>query len=356
MRVLVSALEPSANIHLKEVVKELPQDIELCGIFDKSVSQEYIPDFDITQMSVMGFVDAIKRLPFFLNLKKEMVKLSKECDKVLLMDSSGFNLPLAKAIKESYPNKKIIYYILPQAWAWKKGRIKKIEKYCDEILSILPFERDYYRDKQKIKYVGHPLLDEIKEFKSELTHSDKIAFLPGSRPQEISRLMPIFNEVSKSISNKKYILVMPSFLRDNSKESQEFIENNYGDISNYEVSFDAHQALLESEFAFICSGTATLEAALIGTPFILAYIANRVDFFIGSRLVDLNYVGLANIFFDKAKKDVMHPEFLQDEVTSKNLLTSYYEYKKDKFLSDSKYLRQYLAHGSSRDVAKSLLS
>ena len=112
MKLLVSALETSSNIHLKALKKELDDDIELIGIFDKSLGK---PNYDISQLAVMGFVDAIKKLPFFLKLKKEMVKLASSADKVLLMDNSGFNLPLAKAIKKKYPTKEIIYYILPQA-------------------------------------------------------------------------------------------------------------------------------------------------------------------------------------------------------------------------------------------------
>ncbi|MGB5867815.1 MAG: lipid-A-disaccharide synthase, partial [Arcobacteraceae bacterium] len=114
MKLLVCALETSSNIHLKELLKELDDSIELIGIFDKSLGN---PTYDITQLAVMGFVDALKKLPSLLKINNEMVKLAKDADKILLMDSSGFNLPLAKKIKKRYPDKEIIYYILPQAWA-----------------------------------------------------------------------------------------------------------------------------------------------------------------------------------------------------------------------------------------------
>jgi len=294
----------------------------------------------------MGFVDAIKRLPFFLTLKKEMVELAHDADKILLMDSSAFNLPLAKSLKEKYPQKEIIYYIMPQAWAWKKGRIPKIEKRCDTLCSILPFEKDYYTQKEKVTYVGHPLLDEIREFKTDLTQSGEIVFMPGSRRTEIKNHMPIFKELIKKIPNKEYILIIPD------KFNEEFIKETYGDISAFTVTSDAHKTLQDAEYAFICSGTATLEAALIGTPFTLSYIAKKLDYFIGSKLVKLPGVGLANIFFHKMGKGLIHSEFLQENVSVENLLNDYKTMNKKKFLDNSKTLREYLQNGSSQNVAK----
>ena len=141
MKILVSALEPSSNLHLKEVLN-YTQDVELIGIFDKSIEQG-TPLYDISQMAIMGFVDAIKKLPWFFKVADEMVALAKDADKVLLMDASGFNLPLAKKLKTAYPDKEIIYYILPQIWASRPKRAKKLEQYCDKLLGILPFELDY---------------------------------------------------------------------------------------------------------------------------------------------------------------------------------------------------------------------
>ena len=205
MKLLVCAMEASSNIHLKELKKYLLNDVELVGVFDKELGN---PLYDLTALAIMGIVDALKKLRFFFKLRDELVTLAANCDKVLLMDSSGFNLPLAKKLRETYPNKEIIYYILPQAWAWKKGRVAKLEKYCSKLCSIIPFEGERYSDKNKITYVGHPLLDEIKDFKQELSNTNKIAFMPGSRKTEIMNLMPIFRELIKKIPNKEYILII----------------------------------------------------------------------------------------------------------------------------------------------------
>ena len=343
MKLLVCAMETSSNIHLKELKKHLNDDVEFYGVFDKELGK---PLYDLTSLAIMGFVDALKKLRFFFKLRDELVELAASCDKVLLMDSSGFNLPLAKKLKEKYPNKEIIYYILPQAWAWKKGRVVKLEKYCTKLCSIIPFEKEIYTDKNKITYVGHPLLDEISHFKTELGNSSKIVFMPGSRKTEIKNHMPIFRELSKKIPNKEHILIIPA------KFTQDYISKTYGDISMFTVSNEAHKTLETAEYAFICSGTATLEAALIGTPFTLSYIAKKFDYFIGSRFVKLNFVGLANIFFEKMGKKQIHSEFLQENVSVENLLNDYNTMDKNQFLENSKSLREYLQNGSSLNVAK----
>jgi len=345
MKILVSALEHSANVHLKSLKKELSEDVEFIGIFDKELGK---PIVDLRSLAIMGIVDALKKLRFFFKLADEMVELAKDADKVLLMDSSGFNLPLAKKLKKKYPNKEIIYYILPQAWAWKKKRIPVLAQTINKLASILPFEKDYYPQNAPIEYVGHPLLDQINTFKDSLSKEvQHITFMPGSRKGEIRRLMPIFQELRQELHTiKKATVIIPEYF------SQEDIEDLYGDLSDFEVVHNAHQTLYEADFAFICSGTATLEAALIGTPFILSYIANSIDYFIGSRVVKLSHVGLANIMFSKAYNQEMHPEFLQEAVTTKNLLEAYKNYNKENFLENSKRLRKYLKHGSSKRVAE----
>jgi lipid-A-disaccharide synthase len=341
MKLLVSALEPSSNLHLKEVLKHT-QDTELMGIFDKNI-ENGTPLYDISEMAIMGVVDAIKKLRWFFKVADEMVELAHDADKVLLMDSSGFNLPLAKKLKTAYPDKEIIYYILPQIWASRPKRAIKLEQYCDRLLGILPFEVDYY-PQGKAEYVGHPLLDEIDV--SYNSASDTIAFMPGSRKSEISRLLPIFKEVRAKLGEKKALIIIPASF------SEDKIASLYGDISMFEISRDTHSALIKSEFAFICSGTATLEAALIGVPFTLAYIAKKVDFFIGTKLLGITQIGLANIILTNYNNTTLHNEILQEEVSVDNLLKEYYNTDREIFAQKAEELRTYLGHGSSENVAK----
>ena len=342
MKLLVSALEHSANVHLKYLLKELGNDVNLSGIFDATLGNSIV---DLRATSIMGFVDAIKKLPFFFRLKDQMVELAADADKILLIDSSGFNLPLAKAIRKRYPHKEIIYYILPQAWAWKKKRIPILEKTITKLCSILPFEPSYYSQNAPIEYVGHPLLDEITIRKRDLTPSGKITFMPGSRPGEIKRLMSVFRELRSMLDTRALIVIPPHF-------TEEQINELYGDISMFEITHEAHQSLAESDFAFICSGTATLEASLIGTPFALVYIAKSLDYAIGKRLVKLDYAGLGNLLFFHQYGRTIHPEFIQNEVNAQNLYNAYQQMDKEAFFKDASHLRELLGHGSAKRVSQ----
>lgn len=343
MKLLVCAMETSSNVHLKELKKHLNEDVELLGVFDKELGN---PLYDLTHLAIMGFVDALKKLRFFFRLRDELVNLAQDCDKVLLMDSSGFNLPLAKKLKQRYPDKEIIYYILPQAWAWKKKRVFKLQEYCTKLCSIIPFESEIYTNKNMIEYVGHPLLDEISHLKEDLLPTNKIVFMPGSRKTEITNHMPVFRELAKQIKGKELILVIPE------KFDKEYVKKTYGDTSDFIITHDSHKALVEAEFGFICSGTATLEAALIGTPFVMSYVAKKLDYYIGRKFVKLPYIGLANIFFHKMGKEPIHKEFFQEEVNFTNLYNEYKNMNKDNYLDDVKTLRNYLKNGSSKNVAK----
>jgi len=345
VKLLVSALEPSSNLHLKEVLKHT-QDVELIGIFDKSLG---LPLYDISQMAVMGIVDALKKIRWAYKAMDELVLLAKDADKVLLMDSSAFNLPLAKKMKTAYPDKEIIYYILPQIWASRPKRAEKLERYCDRLLGILPFEVDYY-PQGKAEYVGHPLLDEIAVHRVESETKNCIAFMPGSRKSEIIRLMPIFLELRRKLGNdiRPLLVIPPSFDRNK-------IAKLYRGNREFEIVRDTHEALRRSEFAFICSGTATLEAALIGVPFTLAYIAKKVDFFIGTKLLGITQVGLANIILSKYNGTTLHNELLQEEATVDNLLEEYYNTDKNIFANKAKELKEYLGSGSSENVAKIIM-
>ena len=342
MKLLVSALEHSANVHLRYLANELGNDIELCGIFDASLGESIV---DLRATSIMGFVDALTKLPFFFRLKDEMVELAGDADKVLLIDSSGFNLPLAKAIRKRYPDKEIIYYILPQAWAWKKKRIPVLEKTITKLCSILPFEPSYYSPNAPIEYVGHPLLDEITVEKTSLEPTGVITFMPGSRPGEIKKLMGVFKEVRARIECQA-MLVIPSHF------TPEKIEELYGDTSSFTLTHDAHTTLAQSDFAFICSGTATLEACLIKTPFVLVYIAKKLDYIIGRALIKLEYAGLGNLLFMHQYGKPLHPEFIQNDVTAENLYNSYIEMDREKFFTNAGTLRALLKHGSAARVSE----
>ena len=411
---LVTALEPSANLHLKEVLKAFWAEFgefELCGIYDENLCAEFEanlkqkskenfsensqktlnlnsapnpqeplnlgdtpnlkgvkinkPLYSSHEFSAMGFVEV---LPLIFKAKraiKELVSLAlerqnansstnspKPFDAVLCIDSPAFNIPFAKALNAAGVRAKKIYYILPQVWAWKKGRIPIIEANFDELASILPFDGQFF---SKSTFVGHPLLDELKEFKDEsdfetiLSKEEgkkTLSFLPGSRRSEIKRLMPVFKELALNFKGEKILCVPPFNLAR--------LDELYGDTKGFKVVTNTPQALKKSDFAFICSGTATLEAALIGTPFILAYKAKAIDVFIARLFVRLKHIGLANIMCDFAGKTELNPEFLQNEVSAKNLFEAYRKFDFKEFFDKVSFLKNYLRFGSAKNVAKML--
>lgn len=452
---LVTALEPSANLHLKEVLKAFWAEFgefELCGIYDENLCAEFEtnlkqkskenfsqnsnapqnlnlsensklnlqqnlsensqilnssknletnsqktlnlnsapnpqkplnsgdtpnlkgvkinkPLYSSHEFSAMGFVEV---LPLIFKAKraiKELTSLAlerqnansyensstnspKPFDAVLCIDSPAFNIPFAKALNAAGVRAKKIYYILPQVWAWKKGRIPIIEANFDELASILPFDGQFFN---KSTFVGHPLLDELKEFKDEsdfetiLSKEEgkkTLSFLPGSRRSEIKRLMPVFRELALNFKGEKILCVPPFNLAR--------LDELYGDTKGFKVVTNTPQALKKSDFAFICSGTATLEAALIGTPFILAYKAKAIDVFIARLFVRLKHIGLANIMCDFAGKTELNPEFLQNEVSAKNLFEAYRKFDFKEFFDKVSFLKNYLRFGSAKNVAKML--
>ncbi|MDR2342267.1 MAG: lipid-A-disaccharide synthase [Campylobacteraceae bacterium] len=338
MRLLVSALEPSANLHLKPVIDNV-KECELFGIFDSKFGKAFL---NSDEFSVMGFSDILSKIIKAKKAIKEMALLSLETDHVLLIDSPAFNLPLAKEIRKINKNVPITWYILPKVWAWRKGRAKKVEKYCTNLASIFPFEDRFFT---RSIYVGNPLLDEIKKQKKSLDKSGKIVFMPGSRKSEIKALIDIFKQTAK-ILNKRSIIVIPKHF------NEDEIKSLYGDLDGFIISRDTYESLYEAEFAYVCSGTATLEAALIGAPFVLCYKAKKFDFFIAKRFVKLKHVGLANIIFDFYNESPLHTELLQQDVNVQNLLKEYEQMDKENFFKRSQKLKEILKHGSSKIVAK----
>lgn len=446
MKLFLSALEPSSNLHAKEVVAHLirllhpfqpmlqtrvnptPEStsaqnlaqgfvldsaahtssvanlatLELTGVFDCALFAEFepygvrlCPIFSPRDFSIMGFSDVVRRLPFLLRAQHRLAGIALESSQILLMDSSSFHIRLAKRIKSLSPTARICYYILPQLWAWKSWRAKALERYCDKLLGILPFEAACYsqraRESEQFVYVGHPLLDELPPLDSvptspnpdsspesntketqlpESTPSPKqscIVFMPGSRRAEIKRIFPTFYEVAKQLPNTRKLLVIPKawqsiWQEENLCALYECGAQMRGALAEFELCFDTHSALKQADFGFICSGTATLEAALLGTPFVLAYKAAWLDYVIARCFVHLRVIGLANIFYQALCKEragygsaSMHEELIQSAMNTTNLLQAYKRANEREFRDNAKALRAYLQTPSAQNVARILL-
>ena len=402
MRLFLSALEPSANIHAKEVVRELlgllestldsKATLEIVGVFDPSLFAELshrgairlAPHYHPRDFSIMGFSDVAVKLPFLWRAQRELAAIALGANAIMLMDSSSFHIRLSKRIRSMQPPSKratIYYYILPQLFAWKSWRAKILERYCDRLLGILPFEAEYYskqaRESGQLVYVGHPLLDALEssllDSRAEIgasvrSHTPCIAFMPGSRRGEIRRIFPTFYAVAKQLPSAKKLLVIPStFAQDSSDMAHlqaiyESDPSTKGALQDFTLCFDTRSALMQADFAFICSGTATLEAALLGTPFVLGYKAAWLDYAIARCFVHLRYIGLANIFYNAlcgekpgCGSSTIHQELVQGSMSVENLLQAYRQAQAQDFIDSAYKLRAYLKHGSARNVAKILL-
>ncbi len=362
IKIFVSALEPSSNLHLNTLYSRLPKNCLLKGVCNNDIGN---PIFLPSDFSIMGFSDVAKKILFFKHAIKILSEEAIKCDRILLMDSSSFNLRLAKIIKKKNPNIPIMYYILPQVWAWKSWRAKEVEMFCDKLACIWPFELIYY--KNKAKYVGHPLLD-IYENDENLYINDSniFVFMPGSRKSEIKTLMKEYQILATLLlkENKNYELriIIPEKFR-----NTDFVKM-YGDLSKFNIFYNTKLGLENAKFAFVCAGTATLEASLMKIPFVLVYRAKFIDYCIARLFVKLNFVGLANIIYqamlqEKGKDikkaglgfDYLHEELLQGDCNAKKMLESYIKFDYNRYFNGVNKLHKYLKHGSADNVAQWLL-
>jgi lipid-A-disaccharide synthase len=261
-------------------------------------------------LAFMGFYEVIKNLPtIFRNfrlIKKQILEANPKV--VVLIDYPGFNLRLLPWLKKK--GFIVIYYIAPQAWAWKENRVKKMAKYIDELLVILPFEEEFFQTRGvRTEFVGHPLLQSNIE-SQKLKKNRQIALLPGSRKQEVDHILPLMLSVQSEISDCKFVVAAMSHL------GEEFYKKIIGD-KKVELVFDkSDEVIANSELALVSSGTATLQTALAEIPQIVCYKAGRLNYELGRRLIKVPFISLVNLIFGKE----IVKELIQEDLSKANLL------------------------------------
>lgn len=273
------------------------------------------------ELAFMGFVEVIFNLQTILKniafCKKDIEAFRP--DVIIFIDYPGFNLRIAKWAKKK--GFKTHYYISPQIWAWKEGRIKAIKRDVDAMYVILPFEKDFYEQKHNfpVHFVGHPLIDAIAKrdlvdevnFKKEngLDARPIIALLPGSRKQEISKMLSVMLSVTNDFPDHQFVIAgAPS--QENSFY-QEFITGDQIKL----LENKTYDLLSLSSAALVTSGTATLETALHKVPQVVCYKGNRISYEIAKRVINLKYISLVNLILDKPAVT----ELIQTEFNSKKL-------------------------------------
>ncbi|MEI2754883.1 MAG: lipid-A-disaccharide synthase [Chitinophagaceae bacterium] len=269
------------------------------------------------ELAFMGFAEVLMNLrTIFRNLHfcKEDI-LSNIPDVLILIDYPGFNLRIAEWAKKR--NIKIVYYISPQVWAWKSGRVKMMKQCIDKMLVILPFEKDYFKNEWNwdVEYVGHPLIEELENRKlldEKISLSDKpvVALLPGSRKQEILKKLPVMLEVAKSFLNYQFVVAKAPGVEENFYDE---MLKPYPNVSY--VANRTYELLGQSVAALVTSGTATLETALLNVPQVVCYKGSAISYQIGKRLVKVKFISLVNIIMDKP----VVTELIQNDLTVENL-------------------------------------
>lgn len=333
LHVLISCGELSGEKYAVELLTNLKQQIPnikvsaLCG--DLLVSQGATKIADYHEISVMGFSAVIQSLPKILEVRSQIKKFisNSEIDLFIPVDFPGFNGSLAKhARKNDIP---VYSVVAPQLWAWGAWRVGALRKSVDRLLALLPFEKEFFTDKNiPVVHLGHPLVD---VYNSELLYGTRktrelnliqkadlrIGFLPGSRKQEIQLLLPVFIDICEQI-NSAYpdckhefqISCAADYLIPLFDSLPEFVKLSRLPISAFIDNLD---------YAVVCSGTASLEVALAGLGHSITYKTSPFNYWLGSKLVNSEFIGLANLVVNKN----MVSEFVQNQATADAVVKEY---------------------------------
>jgi len=328
-RVLIVAGEASADLHgsnLVKAMKRLDHQTSFYGIGGKKMEDAGVKILvSSSDIAVVGLTEVLSKLHNITGayLKLRSILKSSRPDLLILIDYPDFNINLARIAKRS--NVPVLYYISPQVWAWRRGRIKKIARRVDRMAVILPFEEEFYLKRgTEVEYVGHPLLDSIPRRLSKAEVIEEmglknaypiLGLLPGSRREEVRNLLPFMIKAADMLSSRyqdlKCVLplastVSPDLVQSFIRQSSMEIRISQGDI---------YKTLRACDLAIVASGTATLETAIMEVPMVIVYRVSPISFWIGKMVVKIPYFGLVNLV---AGEEVV-PELIQDEVTPNRL-------------------------------------
>lgn len=309
------------------------------------------------ELAFMGFIEVVRNLRTIMkNLafcKQDILTFMPNV--IILIDYPGFNIRIAEWAHRR--GIKVVYYISPQVWAWKENRVKTLKASVDNMLVILPFEKEFYRSwNWEVTYVGHPLVEVVENFKKEhpeiLRDEKMVAILPGSRKQEILKKLPVMLEATRHFPDHKFVVAKAPGL------SSGFYDEMLKGWPNVRwVENKTYHLLAEARAALVTSGTATLETALFDVPQVICYKGSNVSYQIAKRLVKIRFIGLVNLIMNKeVVKELIQYEMNVENIVRelKPLLT---ETEKRKYiLAEYEALRKLLVQGgdASANAAKEI--
>jgi lipid-A-disaccharide synthase len=330
LKIMLIAGEASGDLHGAELVKEIKRlrpGTRVFGLGGPRMARAGMRlDLDLASKSVIGLVEVFKHILFFKRAFRLAQRkwLEEQPDLVVPIDYPGFNLRFSKWVHQQ--GGRVAYYISPQVWAWKAGRVHQMKKYLRKILVIFPFEAPLYKKAGlDCAFVGHPLKDQIGRLPPAARvrrqrgwgkNEKLVGLLPGSREQELKWLLPVMLKTALAMNRARgdlrfLILKAPhlpqSLFRPSMKAYEKRLKLELVQTRGNQDPYALRQCF---DLALVASGTATLETALLGTPFMILYRVNPLSYQIGKRLVKLKYIGLANVV---AGKKVV-PEFIQGDL------------------------------------------
>ncbi|MFC1488648.1 lipid-A-disaccharide synthase [Thermodesulfobacteriota bacterium] len=335
--VMIIAGEASGDLHGSNLVKamhEKDDTLFFFGIGGQALKDAGVKIFiDAPELSVVGITEVFSKIPSLykgITLAKRLLK-SLHPDLLILIDFPDFNLHVARTAKKH--NIPVLYYISPQIWAWRSGRIKKIGERVDHVAVIFPFEEDFYkRYNIPVTFVGHPLFDAYppstgKQLEKAAEDSPVIGLLPGSRDREVARHLPVMLDaaliLTKRIKNAAFIVSRaPSVKR---VYVEEAIREYRGLIDIKLTTDNVQQIFDQCRFVVASSGTVTLESAISGTPMVIIYKVSPVSAWVGRALIRVKNVGLVNLI---AGREVV-PELLQNKASPENIADTVYSMLND---------------------------
>ena len=350
---MIVAGEASGDLHGADLARELlalESSLSLSGIGGAGMASAGVAlHYDISRLAVMGIVEVISRLKDVRSAMKilENQFQTNRPDLLILIDYPGFNLELARRAKKN--NIPVLYYISPKIWAWREGRIKSIKKYIDRMAVILPFEKSFYRGHGvEVDFVGNPLLDHVHtvltsdEFKTqyEIDHdATVIGIMPGSRKQEIAKLLPVFMKaallLNREVEKCVFLLPLASTLTE-----EDLKEHGYKDteLDIRIVKDTRYETMAACDAAMAASGTLTMELAILQVPMVVCYRVSALTHFLAKSFIKVEFASLVNLV---AEKEVV-PELLQQKATSENIYHEILPLLLDKEVRD--VMKQELAH------------
>jgi len=323
MKYYIIAGEASGDLHGSNLIKQIIKfdnkaEIRAWGGDKmKNAGAKIVKHFK--ELSFMGFYEVVLNLQTILKnirfCKNDILQFNP--DKIIFIDYPGFNLRIAKWAKNS--KFKTIYYIAPQIWAWRESRIKKIKKYIDYLYVILPFEKEFFEKKHgfKVKFLGHPLLDSIKYFKdsqnkdlSNEKNKEIISILPGSRKQEIKKMLGIMLGVVDHFPKYQFVIAGAPNIE------LEYYNNIIKDKNIKVFKSKTYSLLSSSKAALVTSGTATLETAILKIPQVVCYKTSLVSYLLAKFFIKIKFISLVNLIMNQE----LIKELIQNDCSKKNII------------------------------------